>query len=163
MKPGTAATIRAEDFLKDLLLLFGETFEGSPEGQGSVYLDRGTGVFSTIEGLTAEQVSEPFGSTSIVAHVEHLKFYLDRLVEFIRGREEPVNWDQSWLIDEVDAEEWKVLRKGVRDSYDNVLRCLAEVGEWEQNRIGEAMAIIAHSAYHLGAIRQMAKSVTNGQ
>lgn len=151
--------ITKEAFLKDTLLILHETFEGSPEGEGSAYLDRRTGVFSTIDGLTAEQVSTEVNSTSIVAHVEHLKFYLDRLVEFIEGREEPVNWDQSWLIDEVDESEWDTLRAGVRKSYENSLRCLASVEVWDQNKIGEAIAMIAHTAYHLGAVRQMAKEV----
>lgn len=151
--------IRTEDFLKDVLLIFGETFEGSPE-EGSAYLDRGTGVFSTVEALSADQVSDKFGSTSIVAHVEHLKFYLDRLVEFINGRVEPVNWDQSWLIETVNDAEWDVLKAGLKKSYDAALKCFAEVEEWNQNNIGDAIAMIAHSAYHLGAIRQMAKTVS---
>lgn len=151
-------SIRTEDFLKDVLLIFGETFEGSPE-DGSAYLDRGTGVFSTVEALSAAQVSEKYDSTSIVAHVEHLKFYLDRLVEFINGRVEPVNWDQSWLIETVDEAEWVLLKEGLRKSYDGALKCFAEVEEWDQNNIGDAIAMIAHSAYHLGAIRQMAKNI----
>jgi len=152
-------TIETELFLRDLLYLLGETFEGSPEGQPSAYLDRGVGVFSTISGLSAEQVSRQFGGTSIVAHTEHLKFYLDRLVEFIGGRTEPVNWEQSWLIDSVTEDEWEVLREGVRRSYEGVLRCLSEIESWESRTIGEAIAIVAHTAYHLGAIRQMAKEV----
>jgi hypothetical protein len=145
------------DFLNDVFYILKETFEGSPEGQGSAYLDQRVGVFSTLDALTAEEVSREHSSTSIVAHTEHLKFYLDRLVEFIEGREDPVNWDQSWLIDEVDEEEWDTLRAGMRNSYENVLRCLAGVDHWSRVKIGEAIAIIAHTAYHLGAIRQMAK------
>ena len=86
------------DFLKSLLYLLHETFEGSPEA-GSAYLDRGVGIFNTLEKLTAEQVSQEVGETTIAAHTEHFKFYLDRLCEFIAGRTEKVNWEQSWLID----------------------------------------------------------------
>ena len=50
--------IQREDFLKDVLVILRETFEGSPEGQGSAYLDRGVGVFATLETLYAEQVSK---------------------------------------------------------------------------------------------------------
>ncbi len=155
-------TIAKADFLNDIGYILRETFEGSPEGQGSAYLDNRVGVFSTLDELTAEQVSREHEDTSIVAHTEHLKFYLDRLVEFIEGREEPVNWDQSWLIDTVDEEEWDTLKAGMHNSYENVLRCLAGVAEWNRKKIGEAIAIVAHTAYHLGAIRQMAKSVKSG-
>jgi hypothetical protein len=152
-------TIKKDDFLKDVLFVLRETFEGSPEGEGSAYLDRGTGVFTTLETLSAEQVSRQINGTTIAAHTEHFKFYLDRLCEFIRGRTEPVNWEQSWLIEEVNEIEWNALRGVVRKAYENVLRTFNEVETWNGANIGDAVAIIAHTAYHLGAIRQLAKSV----
>lgn len=152
-------TIKKDDFLKDVLFVLRETFEGSPEGEGSAYLDRGTGVFTTLDALSAAEVSRPINGTTIAAHTEHFKFYLDRLCEFIRGRTEPVNWEQSWLIEEVNEMEWNALRGVVRKAYENVLRTFAEVETWDGSNIGDAVAIIAHTAYHLGAIRQLAKSV----
>lgn len=151
--------IKKEDFLKDVLLILRETFEGSPEGEGSAYLDRDTGVFTTLDALSAEQVSRQINGTTIAAHTEHFKFYLDRLCEFIRGRTEAVNWEQSWLIEEVNDAEWNALRGVVRKAYENVLRTFAEVETWDGSNIGDAVAIIAHTAYHLGAIRQLAKNV----
>ena len=151
-------TILRDDFLKEILLVLRETFEGSPAGEPSAYLDRGTGVFSTLDALSAEQVSRFTNATTIAAHTEHAKFYLDRLCEFINGRTEPVNWEQSWLIETVDETEWNYLREGMRKSYENVLLCFAQVEAWNGDNIGEAVAIIAHTAYHLGAIRQMAKN-----
>ena len=153
--------INRDDFLKDVLFILGETFEGSPEGQGSAYLDNGVGVFNTLENLSAEQVSRHIGGTTIAAHTEHAKFYLDRLCEFIQGSTEKVNWEQSWLIETVNETEWNFLREGMRKSYEGVLRCFAEVETWKEDNIGEAIAIIAHTAYHLGAIRQIAKAVSN--
>ena len=152
-------TIWRDDFLKEVLLVLRETFEGSPLGEASTYLDRGTGVFSTLDGLSAEQVSRYVNETTIAAHTEHAKFYLDRLCEFIKGRTEPVKWEQSWLIETVNETEWNYLREGMRKSYENVLLCFAQVETWNQDNIGEAVAIIAHTAYHLGAIRQMAKTL----
>ena len=152
-------TIERDDFLKDVLFILRETFEGSPEGEGSAYLDRGIGVFPTLEKLSAAQVSAEVNGISIAAHTEHFKFYLDRLCEFIKGRTEKVNWEQSWLIDEVNDEEWNALRGAVRKAYENVLRTFAEVETWNGGNIGDSVAIIAHTAYHLGAIRQIMKAV----
>lgn len=152
-------TINKDDFLKDVLIVLRETFEGSPVGEGSAYLDRGIGVFTTLDELSAAQVSTEINGISIAAHTEHFKFYLDRLCEFIKGRTETVNWEQSWLIDEVNDEEWNALRDAVRKAYENVLRTFAEVETWNGDNIGDSVAIIAHTAYHLGAIRQMAKSL----
>ncbi len=152
-------TIERDDFLKDVLLILRETFEGSPEGEPSAYLDRGIGVFPTIDKLSAAQVSKEINGISIAAHTEHFKFYLDRLCEFIKGRTEKVNWEQSWLIDDVDDAEWEALRIAVKKAYENVLRTFAEVETWNGDNIGDSVAIIAHTAYHLGAIRQIMKAV----
>lgn len=150
--------ITKDDFLKDVLFILRETFEGSPGDEPTAYLDHGIGVLTTLEKLSAEQVSLAAGGTTIAAHTEHARFYLDRICEFMTGRTEKVNWEQSWLIETVNETEWNALRDAVRKSYENVLRTFAEVETWNQDNIGDAVAIIAHSAYHLGAIRQMLKS-----
>jgi hypothetical protein len=152
-------TIKREDFLKDVLIILRETFEGSPEGQKSAYLDRGAGIFTTLDKLSAIEVSTEFGSTTIAAHTEHAKFYLDCICEFMGGRTEPVKWEQSWLIETVNETEWDFLREGMRKSYEKVLRCFAEIETWNEENIGDAITIIAHTAYHLGAIRQMMKNL----
>ena len=40
-------------FIESVAYLLRETFEGSPEGQPSAYLDRGVGLFSTLEELSS--------------------------------------------------------------------------------------------------------------
>ena len=152
-------SLQTEHFIESVAYLLRETFEGSPEGQPSAYLDRGIGFFTTIDALSAEQVSQEFGDTTIVAQVEHAKFYLDRLCEFIGGRTERVNWEDSWLIETVNDEEWTALRSTVKKAYENALKCLATTDSWDTSKAGMAIGLIAHSAYHLGAIRQIVKSV----
>jgi hypothetical protein len=151
--------IPVQQFMGGVAYLLRETFEGSPEGQPSAFLDRGVGFFSTLEALSAADVSKEFGGTTIVAQTEHAKFYLDRLCEFINGRTDRVNWEDSWLIETVNDTEWDALRATVRRSYESALRCLASVEEWTDDRTGMAMGMVAHTAYHLGAIRQIVKSV----
>ena len=146
-------------FVEAVAYLLRETFEGSPEGAASAYLDRGVGIFSTLDALSADAVSTDFLGTTIAAQTEHAKFYLDRLCEFINGRTEKVNWDDSWLIEAVSDTEWVALRQSVKKSYEGTLRCLASVEEWTEDRTGMAVGMVAHTAYHLGAIRQIAKSV----
>jgi len=150
--------ISNQQFTAAVAYLIRETFEGSPEGQPSAYLDRGIGIFNTLDGLTAADASREFTGTTIAAQTEHAKFYLDRLCEFIKGRSERVNWEDSWLIETVDDAEWDALRQTVRKSYENLLRCLATVDDWTEDRTGMAIGMVAHTAYHLGAIRQIAKS-----
>ncbi len=150
--------IEKEYFIKSLAYLFRETFEGSPEGQGSAYLDRGVGIFATLGSASAEAASRDVHGTTAAAQTEHAKFYLDRLCEFMNGRTEPVKWGQSWLIETVDEEEWDALRESVRKAYENTLKLIAEHQDWTEPNVGMAMAMLAHTAYHLGSIRQILKA-----
>jgi enamine deaminase RidA (YjgF/YER057c/UK114 family) len=150
--------IESKQFVESVAYLLRETFEGSPDGMPSAYLDRGVGFFITLDGLSADAASKEFYGTTIAAQTEHAKFYLDRLCEYINGRTEAVNWDDSWLIETVNDTEWEALRGSVRKAYENTLRCLAEERDWTEMQTGMALGLIAHSAYHLGAIRQIAKA-----
>jgi len=153
--------IKKEDFLDNISYLLRETFEGSPEGQGSAYLDRGVGVFATIEKISAETASRSIGENkaSIAAHLEHARFYLIALVKFMNGRTEKVDWNESWLIKTVNESEWNVLKESVRRDYKKTMESFQAIENWNDDNIGEAMAIVAHTAYHLGAIRQILKAV----
>ena len=70
-----------------------------------------------------------------------------------------MNWEDSWLIETVNEVEWNALRQAVRNSYANALKCLAATDQWDATKTGMAMGLVAHSAYHLGAIRQLTKSL----
>ena len=144
-------------FVEAVAYLLRETFEGSPEGQPSAYLDRGVGFFATLKGISADAASKEFYGTTIAAQTEHAKFYLDRLCEYLNGRTERVNWDDSWLIETVNDAEWLALQESVTRSYESSLRCLADVKEWNELQVGMAIGLVTHTAYHLGAIRQIAK------
>jgi hypothetical protein len=151
-------TVASKHFVESVAYLLRETIEGTPEGQPRAYLYRGFGIIATIKNLTADVASADFHGTTIAAQTEHAKFYLDRLCEFINGRTATVNWDDSWLIETVDDEEWNALQSTVSKSYENALRCIADVTDWNAQRMGMALGLVAHTAYHLGAIRQIAKA-----
>jgi hypothetical protein len=155
-KNGPAA-VDPKPFAESIAYLLRESFEGTPEGLPNVYLDRGVGFFETLAGVSASAASKEFHGTTIAAQTEHAKFYLDRLCEFMSGRNEKVNWEDSWLIETVSEPEWDALRESVKAAYKNTLRCLASVEEWNERSLGMAVGMVAHTAYHLGAIRQIAK------
>ena len=154
--------ITRAQFVEAVAYLLRETFEGSPPGQPSAFLDRGVGFFATLDELSADAASSEFHGTTVAAQTEHAKFYLDRLCEFINGRTASVNWEDSWLIETVNDDEWSALRKSVAKSYEGVLRCLADVDSWNEQQTGMAVGMVAHTAYHLGSIRQIAKHATHG-
>jgi hypothetical protein len=147
-----------EDFLKGVFDVLEETFESSKGAAGSIYLDRKIGVFETLEKITAERASQVVNDTTIAAHTEHLRFYVWVLNESLTG-DITVNWADSWRVLTVNEIEWEELQTALREIYQTTRETLQNVDEWNAEKVGEAVAIIAHTAYHFGAIRQILKAV----
>jgi hypothetical protein len=153
------ATVNAQEFASTLFTLLKETFEGPAPETASAYLDQGGGLFQTIDRLSAAEASQRGAgqAPSVAAHCAHVKFYVAVLHKYMRGQPGTVDWKESWLVQAVDETQWEALKKGLRDSYAAVMRELKSVEDWEDESIGAGMAIIAHTAYHLGAIRQLTR------
>ena len=153
-------SIAPDNLIKSLEYLYRETFEGSPP-EGSIYLDRGCGVFSSIENLSAQAASKEIAGNTIAAHTEHLRYYLEVLSNFLQGKVQGADWNKSWSKKSVSDDEWEKLKADLRKTYEMVGRVFPNVKEWGEDQITEAYAIVVHTAYHLGAIRQIAKSLKN--
>jgi hypothetical protein len=153
--------VAEKDFTESLFTLLKETFEGPPPATASAYLDQGGGLFQTVEKLSAEDASRAAfaGAPTIAAHCAHTKFYLDVLGGYIAGSNEHADWKQSWLTQQVGAPEWESLKTELRASYEAVSGALHSVESWGERPVGGALAIMAHTAYHLGAVRQLARMV----
>jgi hypothetical protein len=148
----------ARDVSESVAYLLEETFENHPT-PGNVMLDDGTAWLATLHDLTAEQASKRLvpGGTTIAGHVEHTLFYMRVAQEFWDGRTEKVDWRESWLVTEVSAEQWDDLRHRLELEYRKVAERIRANDHWDSDRIGGAFGLMAHCAYHLGAVRQMMK------
>jgi hypothetical protein len=155
-------TIAHEDFAASFFLLLKETFEGPPHDTGSAYLDKGAGLFQTLDALTAEaaSVSPRPGAQTVAAHCEHVRFYVLALHDFMRGATARIDWSQSWLVHTVTPAEWDDLRASLRQAYADLADHLRALEHWGDEEIGDGLAVIVHTAYHLGAIRQLAQALT---
>lgn len=148
-------TIAVENFVNELEALLTETFE-SVQG---IYLDRGTSLFETLAQINAEQASIPVRSqcASIAAQTAHVNFYLETLARYLEtGQGERVDWGEIWrTVRSVTPEEWAASQQRLRATYQRVVEMVHHYDRWEQeDSIGGAMAIVVHTAYHLGEIRQ---------
>ncbi len=152
MKP-----IETKEFVNSLNYLFKETFEGSPP-EGSIYLDKGIGVFNTIEAIDAFAASQAVSGSTIAAQIDHLRYYLEVLNNFLNGIVQTADWSRSWAIKEVSDDEWNKSKEDLRKTYNMVVKTFEKIEEWDEDKMSEAMAIVVHTAYHLGAIRQIAKN-----
>ena len=54
----------------------------------------------------------------------------------------------------VDGAQWKDLQGQLRREYGALLVTLEMRAGWDEDTLGDAIGAIAHTAYHLGAIRQ---------
>jgi len=141
-------------FTRELFDLLNETFE---RVQG-IYLDKGTSLFETLANISAQEASQPVSATcaSIAAQVEHLRFYLSVLEKCIQRKNiGQIDWSKSWQLEKVTPEEWEALNSKLQKTYQSVLSSIKQVDTWEgEDDIGASLAILAHTAYHLGEIRQ---------
>ena len=153
-------TIAQEDFTNSFFQLLKETFEGPPPEKGSAYLDKGAGLFLTLDQVPAEaaSISATPGAPTIAAHCAHVRFYVMALQDFMRGATDKVDWEQSWLVQAVTPAEWDDLKEQLRGAYAALTEHLQSVGAWGDDEVGDAMAILVHTAYHLGAIRQLTRT-----
>lgn len=149
-------TIEQRHLVDSLNYLFKETFEGSPP-KGSIYLDRGIGVFNTIAKLDSGLVSKEIAGSTIAAHTDHLRYYLQVLNNFLNGIVQTADWNESWKKKTISEDDWAKLKTDLAETYKIVLITFESIDKWEQDEISEAMAIVVHTAYHLGAIRQILK------
>jgi hypothetical protein len=149
------AQIQVEHFTSALYALLDETFDNV---QG-IYLDKGTSLFETLATISAEEASIPVGGrcATLAAQVKHVAFYLDVLERYVRtGESERVDWGKIWReTSAVDVAEWDAIKTELRVSYDRIKLLIHDTTEWpSEDHLSGAIAVVVHTAYHLGEIRQ---------
>jgi hypothetical protein len=140
---------------KEILDLLEESFE-KVHGQ---FLDGGTSLLETVAGLSAEEASRKRSAIAetIAGHVNHIIFYIVVLQEYITDkRSGKTDWSESWRVKNASETEWVELKTKQRNEYGRLKDFVSGIGAWDSgDYVGGVIAIIAHTAYHLGAIRQL--------
>ena len=147
--------LEAKHLTTALRILLDETFDNVR----GIYLDRGTSLFETLAEISAEEASIPIGGkcATLAAQVKHIAFYLEVVDKSVRDPDFPrVDWGEIWrTVRAVTPQEWAEIQTALRDSYDRILKLTEDIPAWTSERqIGGAIGVIAHTAYHLGEIRQ---------
>ena len=153
-----------ERFKKALLACLDETFS---QVRG-IYLDKGTTLYETLDGVSAEEASRKVSSNSatIAAQVEHTRFYLDVLDDYMRtGVDKTNNWREIWeTVNRVTPEEWEDIKRRLRQSHERVMETVNAFDAWDgKYDIAGALSILVHTAYHLGGIRMTLGVIRSGQ
>ncbi len=152
--------IQTDHFTGALYALLDETFDNVH----GYFLDKGTSMFETLATISAEEASVPVGGkcATLAAQVKHVAFYLDVLEKAVRTQQfERQDWGKIWReTSAVSPDEWDALKSSLRESYNRVKTLITNTPEWSGvQQIGGIIAIIVHTAYHLGEIRQALCSI----
>ncbi|MDZ4767489.1 MAG: hypothetical protein SGJ24_00035 [Chloroflexota bacterium] len=158
-----ASSVPLSEIKVGLEYLFRETFE-SVHG---IFLDKGTSVFETLATISADEASIPVSRScaTLAAQIEHMRFYLDTIEGYmLKTVEGSVDWNHIWTtVSAVTSDEWDASKARLRASYDRVTRGFQAMETMQgEDDLGAAMAMIAHSAYHLGEIRQALCTLRQG-
>jgi hypothetical protein len=157
MTDDTAArpTVSRDLLAHELLDILDETFET----HHGIYLDGGTSLFGTLDGVTAAQASRASSRSAgtIAAKVAHVILYLEVLERYIAtGDGEKVDWGEVWrTVAAVDTDGWDRLRESLRSTFERVRALVADREDWDDEAtIAGALGITVHTAYHLGEMRE---------
>lgn len=144
------ASIAIKDFRDAFFVLLDEVFVGG--GEQDFVLDGGTSLVETLRTIDADEASVPVSShtASLAAEVNHILVYLNAILN--PGTK--VDWDASWTdVTRVDDAEWVELIDRVGQTLEAIRNFAGTFEGWDARYLGGAMAIIVHTAYHLGEIR----------
>ena len=154
MEAELSPQIPVKRFKKALLACLDETFANVR----GIYLDKGTTLYETLASVSAAEASQAISpsSATIAAQVEHIRFYLDVLDDYMRtGVDKTNNWREIWeTVSAVTPDEWEDTKRRLRESHDRVMKTINSFETWDgKYDMGGALSILVHTAYHLGGIR----------
>jgi hypothetical protein len=154
--------MRTNDLAEPLARLFAELIEGVTGG-GFVLNTGDIGLLRSLEALSAADASHAVnGGATIAAHAQHVRYGLSLMNEWSAHGGNPfenAKWDEAWKLSTVNDAEWREIRDGLHDEAGRWAGVLKAPREVAGDELAGMIASVAHLAYHLGAMRQIDKSI----
>jgi hypothetical protein len=151
-------------FQRALNNMLTELFAGPP-GQEAYVLNPGDpGLLRQLDAIDASAAStRPMaGKTTIASHVDHVTFGLTLLNRWAAGDANAwagADWNASWQRGVVTEEQWRSVRDALKREAEAWRKVVATRTTWDDLGAAAALSSAAHTAYHLGAIRQILAAV----
>jgi len=147
-----------------LTRLFSELVDGTSERGAAFILNTGdVGLLRSLEKLSAADASTSANQgATIAAHTQHVRYGLSLMNRWAREGGNPfadATWDEAWKTSTVDAATWDEIRAGLGDETKRWLEILKSPRECSGLEVTGMISSVAHLGYHLGAIRQISKTV----
>jgi hypothetical protein len=150
------------DLHKAMRQLFSELADGTADQRGAYILNSGdVGLLRSLDKLAAADASRGVGGgATIAAHAQHVRYGLSLMNRWATDGGNPfadATWDEAWKISEVTEAQWEEIRQGLGEESRGWRDILGAPRELDRVGLKGMIASIAHVAYHLGAIRQIAQ------
>ena len=142
--------------------LFAELVNGVTSSRGGFILNTGDiGLLRSLDKISAAEASRSANDgATIAAHAQHLRYGLSLMNRWVSEGGDPfadAKWDDAWKVAAVEGAEWDEIRQGLRDEAERWLEGLQSRQEATPLELKGMISSVGHLAYHLGAIRQIAK------
>ena len=156
--------MRHEVLSRGLQTILSELVNGPPQDACFVLNPGDPGLLKSLDRLSAADASRlsPEGGASIAAHVDHVCYGFEVLNRWLGGDEDAfakADYSQSWKRTLVSDAAWAQLLARLAAEVRQWTEVLPHVDATQQLHVTGSIAIITHLAYHLGAIRQINRSI----
>ena len=157
--------METNEIIQSIITLFSEAYAGPPDPSSTWFIDNepDSGILGIIAGVSAAEASWSSNNqqpgTSIVAHVEHLRWSLANANGALQGKPYQANWKESWNTLNAGEIEWARLKNELKAEFETLVKNLQKQTELSGVYFIGVMALIPHAAYHLGTIRQLIERV----
>ena len=154
--------MHTNELSSSLARLFAELVNGAPHGGDAFILNSGdAGLLRSLGRLSAADASQSVNEgATIAAHARHLQYGLSLMNRWAREGGNPfaeAKWDEAWKTSRVDDSEWRSVRDDLQQETSRWLEVLRSPRDASELELAGMIGSVAHLAYHLGAIRQIAK------
>lgn len=157
--------MHTNDMAPGLARIFAELIDGTSASggfDGGFVLNKGdVGLLRSLDRLSAAEASRSVnGGATIGAHAQHLRYGLSLMNEWAAEGGNPfanARWDEAWKTSAVNDAQWSEIRAGLRDETRRWLHALGTPRSVTDIELAGLISSCAHLAYHLGAIRQIAR------
>lgn len=152
----------AEDsvFQTALSKMLSELFDGPPAAEAYVLNAGDPGLLRQLDAIDAATASKQLatGRPPIAAHIDHVHYGFVLLNRWASGDENAwagADWNASWRRTSVTDKEWRALRAALRGEVAAWRTVVETRPRWDAVGASAALSTAVHTAYHMGAIRQI--------
>ena len=139
--------------------LLREIVDGPPGDMAFIVNPGDPGLIGSLAALPASQASARVGGrSSVAAHVQHLRYGFSLMNRWATGDQNAfadASAAESWSHQQVNDEEWRALRDGFEREARTWINRLDAPRTWDEVTLSGFVSSVAHTAYHMGAIRQL--------